>query len=250
MVKALIGGAFLVATAALVVVLASGSRARPGAESACAWDERQDLALRGSARGDVDGDDRLDEVAVVANYGAPPGCRLALRVRLASEDVLLVGLQETLIGADGDDVQKSLSPRLSALATVDTNPGAEIVVNVREGASTGFARVFTVREHELIAYRVGEGGANQPFAYGAGGLGTGVDCWRQAASGYVVASEAEPNPRGWTVRRTVFRASGRTFLPVPGYGTARAVKSVEAFPELRAPLPFQRCTVVRGRPGN
>src|SRR3954462_8542986 len=118
----------------LLVVEASGSAS--SARTACDWRRLSNgsFAMRGSATGDVDGDGRQDGVSVVARYGARPGCRFALRVRLATGRLLVHRLADPLVGATAAVNREQPWPRFLAVAKIDARRGDQLVVSVDAGA--------------------------------------------------------------------------------------------------------------------
>src|SRR6266576_4293111 len=99
----------------LVVAVAS-SRSALSVQSGCGWQSLQRPAVRGAALGDIDGDGRLDQVSVVARYRARRGCRFALRVRLATGQVLIHRLADPLIDGTPAELRDLAWPRLLAIA--------------------------------------------------------------------------------------------------------------------------------------
>lgn len=227
-----------------VAALPMGLEASRTPVRGCGWSHLTNLAMRGSLRADLDGDRRQDDVAVVARYSARRGCRFALRLQAATGKTSFLRLPDPVSDASAAVVRRQPWPRLTALALIDRRPGAEAVVTVHEGASTGFVRLFTVRRH-LTALRVAAPGMRDSFAYGAGGVGAGVDCWPRRASGSIVASEAFPRPSGWIVRRVVYRLRGTVFYR--SRTSVRRVTTVRRFPELWRPIAFPSCSIRRGR---
>ena len=227
----------------LVVVEASGSAS--SARKACDWRRLSNgsFALRGRATGDVDGDGRQDGVSVVARYGARPGCRFALRVRLATGRLLVHRLADPLVGATAAVNREQPWPRLLAVAKIDARRGDQLVVSVDAGASTVFAGVFAIRRGVLVRLRVVDGS----FASGASSVASAVDCWRGRASGEVVSSFAFTDPHGWTVIRRIYRLAGQSFRTVLPRRPPFRTKSLIALPEFRGGelAVFPSCTISR-----
>lgn len=150
-------------------------------------------------RGDVDGNGRADDVFIAIDERAEIGCR----------GVLFVITEEAAhaIGVDTEATQLELGqPALRLLVEVDGEPGAEAVVDVQTGASTGFVAVFALGGDGLGRVRV-RGRPRLPdglFAYGGSvGHADGVDC---SPSGDVIVYSALARGDHYLVRRWVLTA--------------------------------------------
>ena len=234
-------GLALVVVAVLLSSAASAGSA-PGGQG-CGWSSAGRLVTRGVLHGDLDADRRPDTVAVVARYGAAPGCRLALRVQLGTGISLFHPLAETP-HSTGEDLRNQPWPRLLSLVKLDPRPGLQPVVSVQLGASTVFVNVFAIHGGQLVRLNAqGDG-----FGGGVSGVASAVDCWHGAGSGEVVSSFAESNIHGWAVSRSLFRLVGNSFRPSTTVPSVR-VKFLGALPEFHGPGLgiFPRCTVARVR---
>lgn len=156
----------------------------------------QDLGRgeRRALRGDVDGDERPDDAFIGIDEDAEIGCRGVLFV--VAEDATYAA------GVDTEATQLDLGqPGLRILAEIDGELGAEAIVDVQSGASTGFVAAYAIDEARLRQVRV-RGGAGPPgglFAYGGSvGHADGVDC---SPSGEVVTFSAVPQGNHYLVRR-------------------------------------------------
>jgi hypothetical protein len=213
---------------------------------ACDWRGSQGSSpVRGSATGDVDGDGRQDGVSVIARYGARPGCRFALRVRLATGRLLVHRLADPLVGASAAENREQAWPRLLAVAKIDSHRGDQPVVSVDHGASTVVADVFAIRRGSLVRLRIADGS----FSSGASRTASAVDCWHGRASGEVVSTLAFADPRGWSVIRRIYRLAGQRFRPVRPLRPPFHTGSLIALPEFqRGDLTvFPSCTISRPR---
>lgn len=204
--------------------------------------------LRGVLRGDVDGDRRTDRVSIALDPRARRGCRFVLAVRTAR------GVLRARISGPGPPEQpyadRGEVPFLSRLAAIEPRPGAEIVVEVWKGASTGFVAVYAIGVRGLA--RMTGGGAEPGFAY-AGSVAhrRGVDCVGARATGRIVVSGMgfEP-PDRVDVERRFLRAAGTRFEPVATERHALTLDEWESkrFREFDTG-PFGSCTVAVARRG-
>ncbi|MFP5352856.1 MAG: hypothetical protein ACLGIB_09875, partial [Actinomycetota bacterium] len=122
-----------------------------------AWERGQRIG--GDLRGDVTGDGAEDEVYLLRDPEGGPGCT----------DLLFVDAGEVVLASELSDGRRYAlpQPRLNDLADIDGRPGAEIVVDLEQGASTQFVGLFTALAGDLERVRLpGEGGIGDLFPYG------------------------------------------------------------------------------------
>ena len=228
--------------AAVFVLSAAPVDSAPGGHG-CGWSNGERSVERGVIRADVDADGRPDRVSVVARYGAAPGCRLALRVQLATGISLFHRLVETP-HTTGSDLRKQSWPRLLSLVKVDPRPGLQPVVSIQFGSSTVFVGLFAIHGGRLVRLAAPE----SAFGGGVSGVASAVDCWHGAGSGEVVSSFAQSNINGWAVSRSLLRLVGDGFRHVTAHASLR-VKNLAALPEFHGPGLgiFSSCIVARVR---
>lgn len=161
--------------------------------------------LGGDVAADVTGDGSEDLAYLVRDEDADPGCRDFLVVE--TEDGPLV----TPLSDPGQDYSLP-APRINALVSVDDEEGAEILVDLEQGASTQFVGMFTVTEGSLQRVRVRDRGIDDLFPYG-GSVGhiEASDCGREA--GTVIVSVATPLRDRYEVERTVYRFQDAELVP-------------------------------------
>jgi len=193
-------------------------------------------------RGDVNGDGRPDAVAIVRVRAAPDRCAAFLVVK---------ALRRTLARPLRGNAVPGV-PRLNGLASIV--PGRlHIVVTTWQGASTGFARVFAIRDGRILPLAAPTGDGTFPYD-GSVTHFNGVDCAVQptsndiVASGYFEKGAAGP-PFGfvrhvYSVRTDQFRED-RLVRAYSRTGTANWDLSRTPFDELREPQPFPSCMRVR-----
>lgn len=189
-----------------------------------------------SIRGDVDGDGTADVVWVVVDESAELGCRVFLVVQTASDDHVLA--------VDREAVSFSLGlPAIVDLAQIDTEMGADVVVDLLAGASTVFAGVFTIGSGGLSQLkREGDGGPAADLFGHEGSVGhlDAVDC---GPKGRVIVSTASPRGARYGVKR-LFLEPDDGVLRANKSMTQSAVLKFESlprrFPEFAA-APFSSC---------
>ena len=163
----------------------------------------------GEVTGDVDGDGSEDVVYVVRDDQGPAGCQTFV-VAETSEGRLSVPAEEP-------DVSYALqAPRIHSLVEVDDSPGAEILVDLEQGASTQFLGMFKVVDGALERVRIGGGSAyGNLFPYG-GSVGhiEASNCANEAGAELLVAI-ATPNATEYTIRTVLYDMRGSTLRPLP-----------------------------------
>ena len=207
-------------------------------DSGCALQAalEQGSRLGGELRGDVTGDGSEDVVYLIRHPEGAPGC----------VDLLFAETENEILGSaltDGRDYALA-QPRLNSLAAIDREPGAEIVVDLEQGASTQFVGIFTVRDDELERIRFqGESGQADLFPYG-GSVGhiEASDCGETV--GTVVVSIAVPKGEMYEVERSVYRFEAVDLVLDRGASERIEVAAdeVQDLPEYRSP-PFGTCAL-------
>lgn len=189
--------------------------------------------LGGALGGDVTGDGTEDSVYLVRNEGAQVPCR----------DLLFAETDAGVLASELSDGRPYAlpQPRLNTLAAIDGRPGAEIVVDLEQGASTQFVGLFTVLDGQLQRVRFqGEGGLGDLFPYG-GSVGhiEASDC---GENGTVIVSVATPMRDEYQVERSVYLFQGEE-LELDRAASDRirvAAEEIQDLPEYRSP-PFGSC---------
>ena len=210
-----------------------------GEETALAGGADREQALSG----DVDGDGSEDKVWLSSDPSSSHPCRNFLTVE--TDDRIFWA------ATDSSEVPSALeSPTLNSLSDIDSDPGAEIVVNLEAGASTQFVGVFKLTRAGLEQMSVdgeapgvfgGEIEGLLPYGGSVGHL-EAVDC---AQDGLVVMSVALPVGAGadaYEVERRFFDPSYTGFhleKDLTEKHTVQGLK-VDDFPEF-AGSPFLSC---------
>ena len=189
----------------------------------------------GRASGDVDGNGREDSVYLTEDEQGPAGCRLFLVVDagdlVAATPAVDEGVEPAL-----------LAPRINALVQVDEGSGAEILVDLEQGASTQFLGMFTYTGAGLERVRLeGSAPSGDLLPYG-GSVGhiEGSDCGSQP--GTVVVATATPAGRGYELRTVTYELVGASLRPLPDQEPPRMIEPSELgqVEEFRA-SPFGSC---------
>lgn len=193
-----------------------------------------ELGRPDSLSGDVDGDARVDDVRLVVDPGAQPGCQAFVSV--ATETGLLAAPFEE------DDLLFDLGlPALERLVPVDNNAGDEILVRVRSGASTQFYGLFTATDGQLHRVQVkGPGTTVVPDFASGGSVGhlDAVDC---ANDRVVVTSAVLGGDRYYKVERS-FYLPGPVLREEKRERMRVRAKGLNRFPEF-AGSPFGSCVL-------
>lgn len=163
--------------------------------------------LGGEVSGDVDGDGEDDDVYLVRDDEGGPGCRTFLIAETGSG---------TLVAPTSDEgVEHALQvPRINSLVQVDGRDGAEVIVDLEQGASTQFVGMFTVFDGTLQRVRVqGAAPSGDLFPYG-GSVGhiEASDCGTDPGS--VVVTTASPVGRRYEVRTTTYEMIDAALRPL------------------------------------
>jgi hypothetical protein len=193
----------------------------------------EELVRPGSLQADVDGDGKTDEVRLVVDPEAKPGCRAWVTVSTSAGWIAAP--------IDEEDLPLDLGlPALDRPVAFDTRAGAEVLVRLRAGASTEFFAVYTVVEGELRRVSIihGNESAPAPLTLASGGsVGhfDAVDC----SDDLIVMSRA-------VLKRNRYRVTRSFFTPGPvllGESTVRervGGGALGRFPEFAA-TPLGSC---------
>jgi hypothetical protein len=189
-------------------------------------------------REDVDGDRAPDRVSISGRSDERYGCRFVLVVRSATRTHRL-RLREGLLEAPNVNVRIA---SLSGLARIDSRPGSEILVMLNNSASGLAVGVYTFRSGRLRYVPIeGRNRIEGIFWHNQAGLGgSRADCWKRAASGYVVTMEyqVDSSGEGADIDRQLWRTNGSMFRLV---WSRHYRKTHRSFPELRTSSPFGHC---------
>jgi hypothetical protein len=196
-------------------------------------------------RGDVDGDGSPDRVSLVRVRRDWSRCGAFLVVRAAGR---------TLTHAVPTSPEP-IAPSLTGLAALGPGPGLRIVVTTWEGASTAFARIYSVRATGISLLRTGMtqtlDPADDTFPYeGSVTHFNAVDCVRP---GVIIASgwfEKGASGTLFGYERRLYRVGATVFEPIRSQtGTTRtAIPPSNRLREFREPQPFPSCMRVRAEP--
>ncbi len=181
---------------------------------------------------DVDGDGRLDRVAVATDHDAGKRCRAFVGVRVRGGSTYSTHLHRDAVPVHPFKV------RIVGLPDLGDDPGAQIVVDTRAAVDSVLAQMFTFTGDDLrwVHVPVFEDGT---FIVEGGGVTYphGAAC---AADGRMVLSEAELSQDGkrYRVTRRSYAFQGDTTRfddEVTRSATVRADRLVERFPEFTHP---------------
>lgn len=157
----------------------------------------------------MDGDGSDDVVFVVRDDQGPAGCQTFVVAETAAGRLS--------VPAEEPDVSYALqAPRVNSLVEVDDRAGAEILVDLEQGASTQFLGMFTVVDGNLERVVIGGGSAyGNLFPYG-GSVGhiEASNCTKEAGAELLIAM-ATPNAADYTIRRVLYDMRGATLKPLP-----------------------------------
>jgi hypothetical protein len=131
---------------------------------------------------------------------------------------------------------------LFGLARIDSRPGSEILVTLNHSASGPAVGVYTLRRGRLSYIPIeGRNRIEGIFWHNQAGLGgSRADCWKRAASGYVVtmAYHVDSSGGGANIDRRLWRTNGSMFRLV---WSRHYRKTHRNFSEQGAGTPFERC---------
>lgn len=189
-------------------------------------------------RGDVDGDGAADRVSIAGQWDEGHGCRFTLIVRTATRTYPL-RLREGLLEAPNVNVRIAY---LFGLARIDSRRGSEIIVTLNHSASGPAVGVYTLHRGRLSYVPIeGRNRIKGIFWHNQAGLGgSRADCWKRAASGYVVTMEYQVDSSGGgaEIDRQLWRTNGSMFRLV---WSRHYRKTHRSFPEQDARYPFEHC---------
>ena len=189
-------------------------------------------------RGDVDGDRTRDRISISGWWEEGHGCRFALAVHSASRTHRL-RLREGLLEAPNVNVRIAY---LFGLARIDSRPGSEILVTLNHSASGPAVGVYTFRRGRLHYVPIaGKNRIEGIFWHNQAGLGgSSADCWKRAASGYVVTMsyQVDASGAGADIERQLWRTDGFSFRLV---WSRQYRKTHRTFPEQRTSGLFGLC---------
>ena len=121
-------------------------------------------------------------------------------------------LREGLLEAPNVNVRIAY---LFGLARIDSRRGSEILVTLNHSASGPAVGVYTFRRGRLRYVPIeGRNRIEGIFWHNQAGLGgSRADCWKRAASGYVVTMEyqVDPSGAGADIDRQLWRTNGSMF---------------------------------------
>jgi hypothetical protein len=187
---------------------------------------------RSRLRVDVDGDGRLDRVAVATDHDAGKRCRAFVGVRVRGGSTYSTHLYRGAVPPE------RLRARIVGLPVLGDEPGAQIVVDTRAAVDSVLAQMFTLTAGGLrrVQVPVFEDGT---FIIEGGGITYphGAAC---TADGRLVLSEAELTKDGnhYRVTRASYAFQGeptRLGDEVTTSDTVRADRLGERFPEFTRP---------------
>ena len=203
----------------------------------------QRALARSHLRVDVNGDGRLDKVAVASVPEADKPCRAFVGVRLHGG-----GTYSTHLIPNAAPI-KGLNAEIVGLPHLRHQPGAQIVVDTRAAVDSVLAQMFTLADGRLRAVHVPEF-ADGTFIVAGGGViyPHGAGC---TADGRMVLSKAALTSDGkaYRVVRRTYDVRGKRIrfaAPVVTRATVPANRLVVRFPEF-AGSHWKACTgTVRG----
>lgn len=194
--------------AVLVTVLAGAALVVPGLVTSASAGKAScfdgDHSRRGRMRGDVNADGEQDVVWIAAAT-RDGRCRYFVKADFGDD--------RDRKRLRGDRFVFRNHSRVMAMIGVDTVPGRDFGVVTGQGASTTFAKLFTVRANKIREMDVHGAGApdGDAFPYGGSvGFQFASDCARNRPDGQVIYSEAVLNDAGthYRVKRRWFQAIG------------------------------------------
>ncbi len=193
---------------------------------------------RSRLRVDVNGDGRLDKVAVASVPGAAKPCRAFVGVRVQGGSTYSTHLIPDAVPVKG------LPARIVGLPDLGSRPGAQIVVDTRAAVDSLLAQMFTLAGGDLRRVQV-PGFKDGTFIVEGGGViyPYGAAC---TADGRMVLSNAAQTRDGkhYRVTRRTYDIRGdriRFADPVLKRTTVRVNRFVVRFPEFAGPH-WKACT--------
>jgi hypothetical protein len=189
-----------------------------------------------TVEGPVDGDRHPDTIVAEVDWLDRRTCRVELVVSTRK------GTFRTPVEAAPGGTLLA-PPGLLGLVELDRRRGAEIVLLVEAGASTGLVRVYGLQGRSLAAL--------SPVLFGYAGSvmnRSGVDCTRKRGAVLVSSSATFADAsRRYRVVRSFYGLRAGQLRPLPALTERRSVRErgLARFPELARDAPFPSCTVVR-----
>jgi hypothetical protein len=193
---------------------------------------------RGVAAADINGDRRIDRVAVLVRLSNPANCRYFLVARGPGFRPNAIGLRDPIAGAG---LAIAEWPRLLAARPVDSRPGSEVLVVVDQGATVVGVGVYGADGRGNFAPYM-SGSRRAVFSFGGGNHPSAIDC----VGARIVASFAERGPSAWTVTRRFFQVRRLRFvLERSRVMTVRQLRELPEFHGGDERLPFDSCDPAR-----
>lgn len=234
--KCLTAGALLIAASVLPACGSSTVRTAAFVTSGdCPREQaqvRRALDRSSALRVDVNGDGRLDRVAVVSDPGAPKPCRAFVGVRVQGGSTYSTHLIAAAVPIKG------LQAEVVGLPHLGKRRGAEIVVDTKAAVDSVLGQMFALSRGALRAVRVPELG-DGTFIIAGGGImfPYGAGC---TSDGRMVLSQASQTKDGrhYRVTRRTYQVRGeplRLVRPVRTTATVRVDQLVSRFPEFTGP---------------
>jgi hypothetical protein len=187
---------------------------------------------RTDVRVDVDGDGRLDRVAVASDPKAVRPCRGFVGVRVQGGSTYSTHLFPLAVPVKG------LPAKILGLPHLGDRPGAQIVVDTRAAVDSVLAQLFTLADGSLQAVPV-PGFRDRTFIVEGGGViyPRGAAC---TADGRMVVSKAAQTRDGkrYRVTRSTYDVRGeplRLVDPAIQRSTPRVDRLLVRFPEFGSP---------------
>lgn len=222
-------------TTSSLVVAGSLTGATAGAASCFDGDHSR----RGKMRGDVNADGERDVVWIMA-VRRSGSCRYFVKADFGDD--------QDRKRLRGDRFVFRSYSRVMAMIGVDAVPGREFGVVTGQGASTTFAKLFTVRANKIREMDVHGAGAPGGDAFPYGGsvvFQFASDCARNRPEGQVIYSEAQLNDAGthYRVKRRWFQAVGTDLERTAEPTDRRRVRAENLHERLYefSSSPFGRC---------
>jgi hypothetical protein len=193
---------------------------------------------------DIDGDGRLDTVAVASDPEAEEPCRAFVGVRLKAGSTYSMHLIPEAAPVEGLEAQIAGLPHLA------NQPGAQIVVDTRAAADSLLAQLFTLEDGALRAVDLPQLEDETTFIVEGGGViyPYGAGC---TGEGELVLSEAAQTRDGerFRVTRRTYEVQADPLAfsdPVVDEATVPVDRLLDRFPEFGDPH-WRACTDIVDR---
>jgi hypothetical protein len=128
-----------------VATACSEKQARPQVSCAKEAIRAQNAPLSRPLHGDVDGDGHADAIAIVSAPDAREGCRFFVAVHSRGRAMVTPVYQ-----AKPNDEATAFAPVVALLASIDRQPGLEIIALTGHGASSSQFAIFTGRDGVVV----------------------------------------------------------------------------------------------------